>query len=303
MATTTNVTTSYAGKYAGEYLRAAFLANDTLQNITLRENIDYRAVVKKLVDDITFSSPTCAWSPTGQVDITERWLTLQKFQVQRDLCLNNFLDDWAAGDVQRGRLEPALVENMIANMLEGVAQENERQIWVGNHTANPNTEYDGFMQLIGTDVDNDIIFAPSPVAITKSNVYQKIEDVVALMPTAVKYANEKPTIYLSSDVWEAFMNASMATGNGWYAYGGSAVPKSWMGTFNIAVCSGMPASTIIFTRKSNLWFGTNLLNDWNNIQVVDMTQFAEDTFRFNAKFFAGAQYGIGAEIVAYSTWF
>lgn len=301
MATTQSITTSYAGKYAGEYIRAAFNANETLQHITVKENVDYRAVVKKLVDDITFAAPTCAWTPTGEVSITERWLTLKKFQVQQDLCLNNFLDDWAAGDVQKGRLEPALVENMIANMLEGIAAENERQVWVGNGSLA--TEYDGLLQLIGQDGDGDIIFAPSPVAIDKTNVYAKIEAVIALMPTAVKYANEKPTIYLAPNVWEAFMNASMASGNGWYAYGGAAVPKTWMGTYNIAVCPGMPADTIVFARKSNLWFGTNILNDWNNIQMVDMTQFGEDNFRFNAKFFAAAQYGIGAEIVAYSTWF
>jgi hypothetical protein len=301
MATTQNVTTSYAGKYAGEYLRSAFLANDTLQHITVKENIDYRAVVKKLVNDISFAAPTCAWTPTGEVNITERWLTLKKFQVQEDLCLNEFLNDWAAGDVQRGRLEPALSENFIMNMMEGIAAENETQIWTGNGSLA--TQYDGLLQLIGQDADNDIIFAPTPVAITKANVFAKIEEVIALMPTAVKYANEKPTIYMGADVWESFMNASMATGNGWYAYGGAAVPKTWMGTFNIAVCPGLPASSLIFARKSNLWFGTNLFNDWNNIQVVDMTQFGEDNFRFNAKFFAGAQYGIGSEIVAYSTWF
>lgn len=301
MATNQSITSSYAGKYAGEYLRAAFNANDTLQNITVKENIDYRAVVKKLVDDITFAAPTCAWTPTGDVVVTERYLTLKKFQVQQDLCLNNFLDDWAAGDVQKGKLEPALVENMIANMLEGIAAENERQIWVGNGSLA--TEYDGLLNLIGQDADGDIIFAPTPVAIDKTNVFAKIESVIALMPTAVKYANEKPTIYLAPNVWEAYMNASMAAGNGWYAYGGAAVPKTWMGMYNIAVCSGLPADSIIFSRKSNLWFGTNLLNDWNNIQIVDMTQFGEDNFRFNAKFFAAAQYGLGSEIVAYSTWF
>jgi hypothetical protein len=301
MATTQNVTTSYSGKYAGEYLRAAFLANETLQHITIKENIDYRAVVKKLVNDISFAAPTCAWTPTGEVNITERWLTLKKFQVQEDLCLNEFLNDWAAGDVQKGKLEPALAENFILNMMEGIAAENERQVWLGNGSLT--TEYDGLLQLIGQDADGDIIFAPSPVAIDKTNVFAKIEAVIALMPTAVKYANEKPTLYMGADVWEAFMNASMASGNGWYAYGGAAVPKTWMGTFNIAVCPGLPASSLIFARKSNLWFGTNLLNDWNNIQVVDMTQFAEDNYRFNAKFFAGAQYGIGSEIVAYSTWF
>ncbi len=48
MATTANLTTTYAGKYAGEYIKAAFLANESLQHVTVKENIDYKAVVKKL---------------------------------------------------------------------------------------------------------------------------------------------------------------------------------------------------------------------------------------------------------------
>ena len=51
MATTVDNNTSYAGKFAGEYLKAAFYANDTLQTITVKENIEYRAVVKKLIDN------------------------------------------------------------------------------------------------------------------------------------------------------------------------------------------------------------------------------------------------------------
>lgn len=301
MATTTNVTTSYAGKYAGEYIRATFLANDTVNNVTFKENIDYKAVVKRITDDVSFANATCDFTPTGTINITERILELKKLQVQRNLCLNDFLDDWGARDVQNGQLEPALTENVIATMLEGMAQKNETLIWTGN-AANAG-EYNGLLQLIGTDADGDVNFVATPVAITSGNVIAKMQELIAELPQAVKQANEKPTIYVSADVWEAYMYANAAAGNGWYTYGGAEVPKTFMGLYPIAVCSGMPSSTMIMSRKSNLWFGTNVMNDWNNILVAPMTQFGEDNVRFSAKFFAGAQYGFGSEIAAYSTWF
>jgi len=301
MATTTNVTTSYAGKYAGEYIRATFLANDTINNVTFKENIDFKQVVKRITDDVTFANATCDFAPTGTINITERILELKKLQVQRNLCLNDFLDDWGARDVQNGQLEPALTENVIATMLEGMAQKNEQLIWTGS-AANAG-EYDGLLQLIGADADGDVNFVSTPVAITSSNVIAQLQRLIAELPQAVKQANEKPTIYVSADVWEAYMYASAAAGNGWYTYGGAEVPRLFMGLYPIAVSSGMPASTMIMSRKSNLWFGTNVLNDWNNILVAPMTQFGEDNVRFSAKFFAGAQYGFGSEIAAYSTWF
>lgn len=298
MATSLSLTTSYAGKYAGEYLRAAFLANDSLQHVTVKENIDWRQVVKRFTDDVTFEAPTCDFTPLGDITINERWLTLKKFQLHRNVCKNEFLDDWAAGDYQKGNLEAALSDNIIANMLEGIAAENERILWVGNGTLA--TEYDGLLQLMGAD---GTVITPTAAAITTANIFTALQTVIDAAPLAVKNATEKPMLYMSNDVWEKFMFASAAAGNGWYTYGGPEVPKSYLGMYQIVVCGGLPANTILFMRKSNVWFGTNLVSDWNNIQVVDMGQFAENNVRFAAQFFGAAQYGIGSEIVAYSTWF
>jgi len=295
MATVTSLTTTYAGKYAGEYIRQAFLANESLQYVTVKENIDYKAVVKKLVDDITFAAPTCDFTPTGTVTITERVLTLEKFQVQRELCKKDFLTDWAANDAQNGRLEGALVDTLVANMLAGIAAKNETLIWSG---VNGNTgEYDGLITQI--DADNTVNFVSSPVALTANNIIAKIELLLAEVPTAVENSTEKPLLYMNKKTFHLYRQANAAAGNGWYTYAGPAVEPTFMGIYDIAICPGMPDNTMIVSQKSNLWFGTNLLSDWNSIQVVDMEQWAEENVRFSAKFLAGVQYGFGNEIAAY----
>jgi len=295
MATTTSLTTTYAGKYAGEYIRQAFLANESLQYVTVKENIDYKAVVKKLVDTVTFAAPTCDFTPTGTVTITERVLTLEKFQVQRELCKKDFLTDWAANDAQNGRLEGALVDTLVANMLAGIAAKNETLLWSG---VNGNTgEYDGLITQI--DADNTVNFVSSPVALTSGNIIAKIELLLAEVPTAVENSTEKPLLYMNKKTFHLYRQANAAAGNGWYTYAGPAVEPTFMGIYDIAICPGMPDNTMIVSQKSNLWFGTNLLSDWNSIQVVDMEQWAEENVRFSAKFLAGAQYGFGNEIAAY----
>lgn len=300
MPTTNTLDTTYAGKYAGEYIRSAFQANDSLNYVTFRTNVDWREVVKKLVDDVDFEAPNCAFTPLGEVAITERFLTIKKFQVQREICKNTYLQDWAAKDVQNGNLETALTDNLIANMLEGIAAANETKMWQGTDSS---TSYDGLVTLISNDVDGDVNFVTTPVAITTSNVFAEIQRMIDTLPVATKQSTEKPIIYMSNDVWEKFMFASAAAGNGWYTFGGAEVPKLWLGMYQIAVCSGLPANTMLMTQKSNLWFGTNVESDWNNILVKDMGEFGEDNVRFSAKFFAGVQYGIGAKISAYGTAF
>lgn len=301
MATTVNNTTTFAGKFAGEYIKAAFYANETLQHITVKENIEYKAVVKRIADNVTFANATCAFTPTGTVNLTERILELKKLQFQQDVCLNEFNDSWEAKDVQNGTLGTALTEGLISTMLAGVAQNNENLIWTGNG-ANAG-EYTGLLTHIGNDADGDINFVSSPVAIDSTNVFPKIQALIAAAPLGLKKATEKPRIYMSNDVWESYMYANAAAGNGWYTYAGPEVQKSFMGLYNIAVCPGMPASTMILAQPSNLWFGTNLVSDWNSLQVVDMRAWADDNVRFSIKFFAGTQYGVGSDIAAYSTWF
>lgn len=295
MATTTSLTTTYAGKYAGEIIRPALLANESMQYVTVKENIDYKQVVKKLVDTVSFAAATCDFTPTGTVTITERVLTLEKFQVQRNLCINDFISDWTANDAQNGRLSPELVQAMTDNILGGIAAKNEVVMWTGvNATAG---EYAGFITLM--EADSDVIDIASPIAITTANVFAKLQELVDAAPDAVKRSTERPLIYMGQDVWEKFIFANAAAGNGWYTYAGGAVPATFMGLYDIAVCPGLSANTMFLAQKSNLWFGTNLTADWNGLTIKDMTEFGEENVRFSVKFFAGVQYGFGNEIVLY----
>lgn len=296
MATTTSLTTTYAGKEAGNYLLAAVLANSSTDFVTVRPNIEYKQVVKKLTTNITaFAAATCDFTPTNTVTINERILTLEKFQVQLNMCKKDFLADWDARAAQNGSLPTNLQEALVQEMVGKIAQINETVMWQGvNGTTG---QYDGLITLI--DADNTVNFVSSPVALTTSNIIAKIELLLAAVPTAVENSVEKPLLYMNKKTFHLYRQANVATGNGWYTYNGTAVAPTFMGIYDIAICPGMPDNTMIVAQKSNLWWGTNVESEFNNIQVVDMGEWAEENVRFSAKFFAGAQYGFGNEIAAY----
>jgi len=297
MATNISLTTTYAGAVAGGYIRNAFIANDSLQFLTVKENIDYKQVVRKLVDDITFAAPTCDFTPTGTVTLTERIITLEKFQVQRSLCKNDFIADWDAREAQNGNLPGSLSDSLIDNMLAGIAAKNEVVVWQGvNGTTG---EYDGFLTLFDADVTVNKVAAP--VAITASNVIGKIQLLIAESPTAVKRSTEKPIIYMAYNVWEAYMYSQIGAGFATYLTNGPAVQPTFMGMYDIAICPGMPDNSMVMAQRSNLWFGTNLLNDWNQVALLDMTDNdLSENVRFSIKFFAAVQYGFGNEIAVYA---
>ena len=296
MATTTSLTSTYAGREAAGYIRAAFLSNESLAAVTFKENIEYKQVVRKLVDSITFANATCDFTPTGTVTLTERILTLEKFQVHRQLCKKDFLIDWEAREEQNGNLHASLTDALIANVLAGVAANNERLIWQGvNATAG---EYDGFETLFLADAT--VLDVSSPVAIDATNVIEEMGRLVLTLPTRVRRATEKPIIAVSSNVAEAYRSAILGLGGGFYLYQGESVVMNWQGQYDVIECPGMSDDTMAFYQKSNLWFGTNLLDQWNNVAVLDMyAHDLSDNVRFAASFFAGAQYGFGNEIAFY----
>ena len=296
MATTTSLTTTYAGKEAAGYIRAAFLSNESLAAVTFKENIEYKQVVRRLVDNVTFANATCDFTPTGTVTLTERILTLEKFQVHRQLCKKDFLSDWEAKSEQDGFLHASLTDALIANVLAGVAANNERLIWQGvNATAG---EYAGFETLFLADAA--VLDVATPVAIDSTNVIDEMARLVLTLPVRVRRATEKPVIAVSSNVAEAFRTAILGLGGGSYLYQGETVKMTWQGQYDIIECPGMSDDTMAMYQKSNLWFGTNLLDQWNNVAVLDMYQYdLSDNVRFAASFFAGVQYGFGDEIAFY----
>ena len=83
MATTTSITTTYAGQFAGKYISAALLSGKTLAdgNITIKPNIKYKEVVKKVATDGIVKDATCDFADTSTLTLTERIIQPEEYQV------------------------------------------------------------------------------------------------------------------------------------------------------------------------------------------------------------------------------
>tara|TARA_R110001599_G_scaffold260976_1_gene461345 strand:- start:251 stop:499 length:249 start_codon:yes stop_codon:yes gene_type:complete len=69
----------------------------------------------------------------------------------------------------------------------------------------------------------------------------------------------------------------------------------------IAVCNGCENDKLVAAEKSNLFFGTDLLSDSTNIQMLDMSGITgSQNLRLIARFTGGTQVGIGADVVLVS---
>ena len=70
---------------------------------------------------------------------------------------------------------------------------------------------------------------------------------------------------------------------------------------NIFVANGLADNHAVAAEKSNLYFGTGLLNDSNEVKVIDMADIdGSQNVRVIVRYTAAVQYGIGSDIVLYS---
>ena len=93
MATTTSITSTYAGEFAGKYISAALLSGSTIENglITVKPNVKFKEVLKKVATDANvIKDATCDFTPTGTLTLTERILQPEEFQINLNLCKKRF---------------------------------------------------------------------------------------------------------------------------------------------------------------------------------------------------------------------
>jgi len=309
MATTTDITTTYAGEFSREYIAAALLSGATLNNggITVKPNVKYKEVIKKMATDANvIKDGSCDFTDTAEVTLTERILQPEEFQVNLELCKKDFRSDWEA--VQMGvsafdSLPPAFSDFLVAHVAGLVAEKTENNIWKG---VNANAgEFDGLVTKMTADAT---VIDVVGTTVNATNVIAEMGKVVDAIPSAL-YGKEDLYLYVSQNVARAYVRALggfAAAGLG--ANGVNNEGTQWWNNgalsfdgVKIFVANGLADNYMVAAEKSNLFFGTGLLSDHNEVKVLDMGDLdGSQNVRVIMRFTSGVEYGIGSDIVLYT---
>ena len=307
MATTTSITTTYAGEFAGKYVAAALLSAPTLDKglIEIMPNVYYKSVIQKVNTDDILKDATCDFDPTSTVTLTERVLTLEEFQVNLQMCKKDFEQTWQAVEMGYSSFKnvPAsFTDFIVAYAAEKVAARIEQNIWAGTNASAG--QFAGFQTLFTNDSD---VIDVTGTTVTASNVIAELGKVVDAIPSAL-YGKQDLTIYVPQNVAKAYVRALggfAAAGVG--ANGVDNKGTMWYGSqdlyfdgIKVALAEGLSSNKMVAAQKSNLFFGTGLLSDKNEVRLIDMADIdGSQNFRLIMRMSAGIQYGIGSDIVYY----
>lgn len=310
MATTTSLTTSYSGEGGKEYIAAALLSGSTIENglITVKPNIKHKEVLKKVSTDAILKDASCDFTATSTLTLVERTIEPKELQVNLQLCKKDFRGDYEAIDMgmsAHDTLPPSFADFLIGHVSAKVAQRIEQNIWAGD--ASTSGDFDGISTLIAADANLPGGQEVAGATVTASNVITELGKIADAIPSGL-YGNEDTFIYVSQNIARAYVRALGGFGaSGLGAAGTNAMGTQWWNNgslsfdgVKIAVANGLGDNTAIAAEKSNLFFGTGLLNDTNLVKVLDMADLdGSDNVRVVMRMTGGVQYAIAEDIVTY----
>jgi len=301
-----SITSTYAGEFSGKYIAAALLSADTLDKggISVMPNVKFKSVLKKASTDAIVKDATCDFQ-TGQgtLTLTEKILQPEEFQVNLDICKKDLHSDWEAAQMGFSAFDnlPANFSDFVlAHVAAKVADRTERNIWSGD--TGTSGQFDGFSTLLAADADLPAGNEVTGTTVTAANVDDELGKIVDAIPSAV-YGKEDLHIYVSQNIYRAYVRylGGQAATNGYDNKANNQVLTDlFFDGIKIFPTAGLADNTAIAAEKSNLFFGTGLLSDMNEVRVIDMAETdGSQNVRVVMRFTAGVQYAQVGDIVTY----
>ena len=252
---------------------------------------------------------SCGFNASGTTSFTQRVLTIGKIKVNEALCPKTLESKYLQKALPTGSIYDSIPfeQEYSEKKAKTIASQLETAIWQGD-TASANSnlnKFDGLVKLIGAAfgvvaANASTFISGAPLsAIDATNVVKIFDGVYSAIPAKV-VAYDDMVIFCGMDVFRtytiALKNANMFN----YAFDGKADSEFTLPgtTIKVIAVQGLNGTNKIYaTRLSNLFFGTDLLNEEERFEIFYAKE--ADEVRFVAEFKAGVQFAFPDEMVKF----
>lgn len=298
MATNLNITTNYVGEVAGEYIAEMIKEANTISEnlVTVLPNVVSPQFVRKIQTATGFVDYACGWSPEGAVTLTEKELSPKKIKWDSEFCKEDFRQLWTSQQMgfsaHNDNLPQTEEDAILADYGRRVARKIDIDIWQGDGGAG---NFAGLIPAFQADADViDVVGIP----ITSSNVEAEIGKFLDAIPDEL-FGSDGFVYGVSTNVIRALKRAygTQARANGTFL---NPSEFDFEGTI-LTEIKGLPANTMVGYNPAQVFFGTGLLSDLNEVRIKDMDESdLSGIVRMKMVMTGGVQYAWGGEIILYA---
>jgi len=291
------ITSNYAGNAALPYVAPAILSGDTIANgyVEVLENVRYKANLRKF-DGVALQAAGCEFSNSdGSLTLSDVVLTTTALQVNEQVCNKDLRTAWEANQMRgQSSNSPADFQAFAAQYVAAkVAEGVERNLWQGQFdftdsavtaSSGTYTNYPGICnKIVGA---NPAVDQALTGATGSGTILARLTTLAAAIPDTL--AGDPDTkLYMSRAMKQLYFTALAGTAELTFH---ATEAANFFNGYEIITPGGMPNDTFIFSKKENLYFGTDLLTDHIEAAVLNlMGVTGDDVTRIIMKFSAGVQ--------------
>ena len=307
----TSALTQYVDQLSMNLVREMVLQGRTQQYITVQTGVKYADALNIMTSQLVVQPAGCGLiNATGSVTLSQNQLTVCPLSVQEQICLNgaNSLEQyWTGMSMKKGsyydELGPAeFAKQYVADKIDKIQGVIDDLIWVGSSTgmtysSDPNmTQCNGFLELIDTQFSNSVIKVGASGSYgtafsgqwTVSNAIQIVDamaDAQLSDPNAQQTADQPDlTLFVN---YQQFRTYVRALRNANY-YHFTALETNDIGysimhpgtNIRLLATRGLRSSNrAILSPASNLYFGTDMQNDYESFRIWKSEDFNSIFFR------------------------
>ena len=290
--------TAYVDENKMDLIRASILKGRTIDLISVQPDIKSSAAINILSSTAIWQAGACGWNAQGSTILTQKNLAVADIKKNEAICLNTLEAYYTQKMMKAGSYNEAIPFEQLYS--EELTQQTNKMIenlaWMGDTGGAGQLVYtDGFVKLIDAD---GAVTTGTAKALDAANIIDAVDEMVAAIP-ADAIDSDDLTLWLGYDAYRT-LAAAYRNANLYHYNGEEGTDFSMMipGTNVKAVAvSGLTGTSRIFIAEaSNLFAGTDLLNDSEQFKIFYSED--NDEVRVIQKFKIGFNFAFGARIVS-----
>ncbi len=306
MATTLSNSTTYTGKDTDGFFTTALLTGASKESFRLIPNVKSSVKLGSLNLGNILADDSCTFEATGTITLAQKTLSVCDLKVNIELCEKDYeplylSEQLKAGSNVDGNIPASFNDFLLTLIANRISQQTEVICWQGDASASPVTLCDGINKLLLADstvIDVAVDGTKLTTVSATAGVIQEIGRIYAAIPSTVDIA--KARCYVSIATARAYKQSLVAANPALVGFNQGDYKLTYI-DLEMIIAPGMPNLKAVCADPDNLWYGTDLVSDERELNIISMKNIlGQPTVRFITEFKIGFQIGVGAEIVYYN---
>ncbi len=295
--------TTFTGIDASGFYAKALLTGKSKEEFKLIPNVKSKIKLAQLNIGNILQDADCSFSSTGEGTLDQKAFEVCPIKINLEYCQRtfevNYLSELLRPGSNNAEVMPASVEAFLLEQAAlKVSADTEKLVWQGNTaTASyPLSLCDGLEKQFLAD--GNVIDVAGTASLTVSNIVGELTKVYNAIPQEL-IGNEDYRIFLSPSALRAYRQALAAASS--EAYYMQNYAEIHFLNVRLSEAPGITANRMVAARKSNLLLLTDLMSDFEDVQVLPQKNVTGvPVVRMIGEFKFGVGYIYGSEVVFYS---